>query len=236
MTRILYKEWRASVEGSDIWTNFFNANVSNSISSYVHKLLDLRFRNYYVDEEEFKENYIYTLMMYEYTFYNRLLKLIRDDGSLNVNDVLKSPHSHKIYSNESHSDSVGHQTGDNDSNTSGTGKSDSTGKTRGLLSDMPHSNVSSSTSGDIDMPIKWNYATSVNDGINKTDGNTSNTSQSSSNYVNDSNSTNDSTSKGSSEFWSDMSVDVLAVLDRIDFDEPFEWLCDKLLKCFSIFY
>lgn len=61
---------------------------------------------------------------------------------------------------------------DNTRTTSMTDSSTSETKDRGLRSDTPQANVSPNTSGDLDDPILWNYATELNDGITKNTGST----------------------------------------------------------------
>lgn len=89
-----------------------------------------------------------------------------------------------------------------DGNTRTTNMSDTTNsetKDRGLRSDTPQANVSANTSGDLDDPILWNYASELNDGISNSSGTTATSGTVQDAGTNAGTSENDTTTSGSTQ-------------------------------------
>lgn len=229
---ILYKEWRA--KNNNFWNGLFTGGTPTVVYSYVHDYLDIRLRNYYIDEEDFTEDFKMLLLENEFVFYNELYKLIDESLKTVITDKSKVPHNYRKYENNSIDDNTSNSSNNASGNSNGNSNGSNEGKTRSLSSTLPHSNVKGDLKP-IDTPISWEYATNMADGFNK--GNTSNESSSSNTSESESRSTSNHKGKydGLSEFWREVDIEQIRLLNITDFNEPFNWLVKRLLKSFEIF-
>lgn len=237
-----FQEWRQNNNPYENFTGLPTVELSDNILNFVYNVIDNHFLSRLLGspDDVFKRFFIEKLNIHKYTFFTLLQWTFFNYkdfiSDLINNDTITTFKANSVTDNTSQSETLGtyeaHQTGRNDST------SETMGKGRNLHSVTPNSNIADNLTTDVDQPIKWNFATDLNDSFNKTnDESTTNTrGDENGNNRNETNAT--SNTIGKNDYIKRVNkLDITKLQDIFyylvdDGNNPFLYLFRKLEPCF----